>query len=162
MVLEELGSKISNALAQMSSASVIDDAVLGECLKEIATALLQADVNVTNVARLRDNVKKKVKLDEVGAGLNKRKIIEKAVFDELCGMLDASGADASSSSSASSSAAKVKRYEPKKGKPNVVMFVGLQVNWWAEEEVLLATVVQQRLPGRGAGAARAALRAGRC
>ena len=44
--------------------------------------------------------------------LNKRKIIEKAVVDELCAMLD-SGADE-------------KKLELKKGQPNVVMFVGLQ------------------------------------
>ena len=47
-----------------------------------------------------------------GAGLNKRKIIEKSVVDELCAMVD-SGGD-------------VKAVELKKGQPNVVMFVGLQ------------------------------------
>ena len=118
MVLEELGGRISRALAQMSSASVVDEKVLNDCIKEIATALLQADVNVSNVAKLRDNVKNKVKLDEVGAGLNKQKIIEKAVFDELCGMLDA-GSDQK---------AGAKKMEPKKGRPNIVMFVGLQVS----------------------------------
>ena len=44
--------------------------------------------------------------------LNKRKIIEKAVVDELCAMLD-SGVDD-------------KKLELKKGQTHVVMFVGLQ------------------------------------
>lgn len=46
------------------------------------------------------------------AGLNKRKIIEKAVTDELCSMVD-SGGDG-------------KLADLKKGQPNVIMFVGLQ------------------------------------
>lgn len=47
-----------------------------------------------------------------GAGLNKRKIIEKAVSDELCALVD-SGGDS-------------KLADLKKGQTNVVMFVGLQ------------------------------------
>ena len=72
MVLQELGTKISKALASVQEASVIDEAVLDACLKEISTALLQADVNVKLVLNLRTNVKKRVNADS-GAGLNKRK-----------------------------------------------------------------------------------------
>lgn len=61
---------------------------------------------------LRTNVKNRANSADKGAGLNKRKIIEKAVVDELCAMLD-SGADE-------------KKLDLKKGQPNVVMFVGLQ------------------------------------
>ena len=75
---------------------VIDEAVLDECLKEICSALLQSDVNVRLVAGLRNNIKKRVNMDELAAGLNKRKIIEKAVFDELCSILDG-GIEATSS-----------------------------------------------------------------
>jgi signal recognition particle subunit SRP54 len=112
MVLNELGQRISAALHSMSNTMIIDEKVLDACLKEICTALLQADVNVRLVANLRNGVKKRVNVEELAAGLNKRKIIEKAVFDELCSMLD-SGTDS-------------KKLELKKGKPNVVMFVGLQ------------------------------------
>lgn len=112
MVLNELGSRISSALHSMSNAMIIDEKVLDGCLKEICTALLQADVNVRLVSGMRNNIKKRVNVEELAAGLNKRKIIEKAVFDELCSMLD-SGAD-------------VKKMELKKGKQAIVMFVGLQ------------------------------------
>lgn len=123
MVLEELGSRIAGALSQLSNTSVIDETVLNECLKEIATALLQADVNVKHVAKLREEVKKKVKIDDVAAGLNKRKIIEAAVFEGLCQMLDAGlpRPDKSGKRPTSASA-----FDPKKGQPNIVMFVGLQ------------------------------------
>lgn len=112
MVLAELGSKISRALRQMSNATLIDEGVLNDCLKEIGNALVQADVKVDLVFSMRTNIKKRVNMDEMAAGLNKRKIIEKAVFDELCSLLDA-GTENS-------------KFTLKKGKPNVVMFVGLQ------------------------------------
>ena len=53
-------------------------------LKEICTALLEADVNVKLVGRLRQNVREAIDFDEMAAGLNKRKIIQSSVFNELC------------------------------------------------------------------------------
>lgn len=50
--------------------------------------VVQADVNVKLVMGLRSNVKKRVNIGNVAAGLNARKVIEKAVFDELVAMLD--------------------------------------------------------------------------
>ena len=44
MVLAELGGKISNALRHMANVTIVDEEVLNACLKEICTALLQADV----------------------------------------------------------------------------------------------------------------------
>eukprot|EP00775_Hariotina_reticulata_P009896 gene9896-10053_t len=134
MVLNELGNKITSALAAMSNQMVIDEKVLDACLKEICAALLQADVNVKLVAGLRNNIKKRVNVEELAAGLNKRKIIEKAVFDELCSILDSgheAAKDSSSKDSKDSSKSKDKQQpsrvgELKKGKTSVVMFVGLQ------------------------------------
>ena len=112
MVLAELGGAITKALQSMSTAMIIDEKILDACLKEICTALLQADVNVKQVANLRNGIKKRVNIEQLASGLNKQRVIEKAVFDELCDMLD-SGMDP-------------KKVELKKGKPAVVMFVGLQ------------------------------------
>ena len=44
-------------------------------------------------------------------GLNKRIIIQQAVFQELVSLVDPG----------------IEAYKPKKGKPNIIMFVGLQV-----------------------------------
>lgn len=112
MVLESLGGRITGALRKMTNSTVIDEDALKEMLKEISHALLEADVNVKSVAQLRKNVTNKVKLEELAAGVNKRKMIQKAVFDELCAMLDPG----------------TKPCVLKRGKPNVVMFVGLQGN----------------------------------
>jgi signal recognition particle subunit SRP54 len=112
MVLEALGSKITGALRKMTNSTVIDEATLQACLKEIAHALLEADVNIRKVAELRKNVTKSVNIEELAAGVNKRKLIQKAVFDELCAMLNPGTRPA----------------PLRRGKPNVVMFVGLQGN----------------------------------
>lgn len=45
MVLAELGEQLSNALKKLSRASVIDDKLLDEILKEICNALMTSDVN---------------------------------------------------------------------------------------------------------------------
>lgn len=110
MVLADLGSRITRALGSMANKVVIDQAALDEMLREICRALVEADVNVGVVASLRNNIKKIVNLDELAAGVNKRKIIQRAVFDELCTMLDPG----------------IKPFQPKRGQSNVFMFVGLQ------------------------------------
>ncbi|KAL3375009.1 hypothetical protein AABB24_006487 [Solanum stoloniferum] len=110
MVLAQLGGSISRALQQMSNATIIDEKVLNECLNEITRALLQADVQFKLVRDMSTNIKKIVNLEDLAAGHNKRRIIQQAVYNELCKILDP-GKPA---------------FTLKKGKPSVVMFVGLQ------------------------------------
>lgn len=52
-------------------------------LKEICTALLEADCNIRLVKQLRENVKAVIDFDEMAGGLNKRRMIQSAVFKEL-------------------------------------------------------------------------------
>lgn len=52
-------------------------------LKEICAALLEADVNIKLVKKLRENVKAVIDFDEMAGGLNKRRMIQSAVFMEL-------------------------------------------------------------------------------
>ena len=125
-------------------------------LKEICTALLEADVNVRLVGGLRKNVRSErqphtcsnlfhacmllimprvptfyytyyiqfrmstyththahraaIDFEEMAAGLNKRRIIQSTVFNELCRLIDPG----------------VEVWTPAKGRANVIMFVGLQ------------------------------------
>ncbi|GAU40100.1 hypothetical protein TSUD_389500 [Trifolium subterraneum] len=116
MVLAQLGGSISRALQNMNNSTVIDERVLHDCLNEINRALLQADVQFDLIRNMHSNIKNIVNLDRLAVGHNKRKIIQQAVFDELCKMLDpTTGINRSSSF-----------FVPKKGKTSVVMFVGLQ------------------------------------
>ena len=110
MVLADLGSKIAVALRKMTQTTVIDQSVMNDMLQEICKALLQADVNIAQVKHLREQVKNSVDLEQMAGGINKRKVLEQSVVNELCSMLTPT----------------VEPYEPKKKQPNVIMFVGLQ------------------------------------
>ena len=57
--------------------------VLNSMLKEICAALLEADVNIRLVKKLRENVRAVIDFDEMAGGLNKRRMIQTAVFKEL-------------------------------------------------------------------------------
>ncbi|KAL6142408.1 hypothetical protein ACLB2K_060690 [Fragaria x ananassa] len=59
---------------------------------------------------MQTNIKKIVNLEDLAAGHNKRRIIQNAISNEFCRMLDPGKPS----------------FTPKKGKPKVVMFVGLQ------------------------------------
>ncbi|OWK08734.1 SRP54, partial [Cervus elaphus hippelaphus] len=56
MVLADLGRKITSALRSLSNATIINEEVLNAMLKEVCTALLEADVNIKLVKQLRENV----------------------------------------------------------------------------------------------------------
>ncbi|XP_053403993.1 signal recognition particle 54 kDa protein, partial [Mercenaria mercenaria] len=84
--------------------------VLNGMLKEICSALLEADVNVRLVKQLRENVRSIIDFDEMAGGLNKRRMIQSAVYKELVKLVDPG----------------VKAWQPTKGRNNVIMFVGLQ------------------------------------
>lgn len=83
---------------------------LDELLREICTALLEADVNVRLVGTLRKNVKERVNLPEQPAGINKKRLIQTAVVDELYRLVDPG----------------VAPFVPRRGQCNVLMLVGLQ------------------------------------
>lgn len=54
----------------------------------LGNALVSADVNFKLVMQLRVNIKNKINLEEIPSGINKRIVIQKIVFDELCALLD--------------------------------------------------------------------------
>ncbi|KAI3633721.1 hypothetical protein MIR68_008668 [Amoeboaphelidium protococcarum] len=112
MVLQDLGRKINSALTQLTAAQSVDEKILDSILKDICAALLESDVNVRLVQQLRKNVKEAVKIDDlsVGAALNRKRLLQKAVFDELVRLVDPG----------------VEPWKPQKKRANVIMFVGLQ------------------------------------
>lgn len=124
MVLADLGSKLRGVLSNIDSGSESEVQVL---VKDICGALLESDVNIKLVARLRDNIKTKVSKDinNEESSANKRKKLQKIVFDELCGLVDSYEEPPKikklSQQSKSTGKKKVKALES-----HVIMFVGLQ------------------------------------
>lgn len=88
-VLGDLGRRINGALNEYTSrGSGFDSAALEGLLKEICNALLQSDVNVKLVSRLRDRVRTKVQQqlqlqnkDVQREGVTSR---EKQVLQKVC------------------------------------------------------------------------------
>ena len=110
MVLGSLGGNITRALHSIFTTPVIDEKTLDDALKDVCKALLEADVNVKLVQTLRKNVKDVVNLKKLPPGVNKQRIIHRALMDEMCRLIDPG----------------VSAFAPQRGKGNVILFVGLQ------------------------------------
>lgn len=125
MVLAELGGKLRDSLRKLHTHSGnVTKQQLNQLLSEITRALIESDVNVKLVMSMRENVKKKVENlipdnddnknggaeDSTSSSSHVSKLVQKAVVEELVQLLEPSR----------------KPYVPKRGKPNIILFVGLQ------------------------------------
>ena len=126
MVLAELGGRLRSSLQKLhSSTGAIDPETLDEILSELSRALIESDVNVKLVMSMRTNIKARVgkAVEDASdastatsggtrvsaAGVNR--LVQKAVVDELTTVLTPGD---------------VKPYQVKRGRTNVILFVGLQ------------------------------------
>jgi signal recognition particle subunit SRP54 len=80
MVLSALGNKLTAALARMSNSMIINEQVIDELLKDICNALMQADVSLTMVMKLRKNLKAKLKVEDMAKGVSRRRVISSVRF----------------------------------------------------------------------------------
>ncbi|KAL8708185.1 MAG: hypothetical protein Q9225_007640 [Loekoesia sp. 1 TL-2023] len=110
MVLQDLGRRINSAVSDLTRSPNLDEKAFDNMIKEICSALLEADVNVKLVGSLRKSIKATVNFKDIPPAVNKKRLIQKAVFDELVKLVDPHA----------------EAFKPRKGKPNVIMFVGLQ------------------------------------
>ena len=130
MVLAELGGQIRDALRRLHKSGVNSD-VVNKLVTDITRALIEADVQIQLVQELRQNVLKKVEPhledddndNEATADARKQaqsariaKLVQKAVVEELVALLTPTTPDGK----------KIKPYQMRKGRPNVILFVGLQ------------------------------------
>ncbi|KAI8458123.1 signal recognition particle protein [Phakopsora pachyrhizi] len=133
MVLLELGKKINAAFSELQRAPKIDDKTLDQLMKGISIALLSSDVNVNLVASLRTRVKNKLlpQLEKlISSPAKQKQLIHKTVFNELVALVNPTNPitanETPSSSSVTRSSTDYQTWQPKRGKSNVIMFVGLQ------------------------------------
>ncbi|KAG2732242.1 hypothetical protein G9P44_004659 [Scheffersomyces stipitis] len=126
MVLADLGSRLRGALSSVESAS---DEEINQMIKDVCTALLESDVNIKLVVKLRDNIKQKVKTDVTSeeSAINKRKKLQKIIYDELVGLVD-SHEEPPKPKKLSTSTKVINGKKKKVAKTNshIIMFVGLQ------------------------------------
>eukprot|EP00768_Dysnectes_brevis_P007965 gnl/Dysnectes_brevis/6973_a11286_458.p1 GENE.gnl/Dysnectes_brevis/6973_a11286_458~~gnl/Dysnectes_brevis/6973_a11286_458.p1 ORF type:complete len:544 (-),score=207.63 gnl/Dysnectes_brevis/6973_a11286_458:32-1627(-) len=110
MVLNELGGRLSSALMKMARSKVIDDSVIEQLIDDIQLALEGADVNTELLKQMLIRLRASLDIDELPPAANRHTYIHKKVVTELVAMLDP----------------KTTPYTLRRGRPNVVMLVGLQ------------------------------------
>ena len=110
MVLTELGSKITASLKKFNNSTIIDQTAMDEVLKYVCNAMISADININIIKTLRDTIKKKLNIELIASGLDKRRIVFKTLFDEIVKILDPG----------------VIPFKPRINKSNIIMLVGLQ------------------------------------
>lgn len=111
MVLAELGGKLRESLRKFSSSSGATEEV-NALLSEISRALVESDVNVKLVMKVRENIKTRVEDQQQSSSSqnNVAKLVQTAVMEELTDLLSPPA----------------KPYQMRRGKCNVILFVGLQ------------------------------------
>jgi signal recognition particle subunit SRP54 len=147
MVLAELGGKLRDSLRRLqqgaagASASALSSEDVAAILSDIARALIEADVNIKLVSQLRNNIQQKVEkyiadnMDSTKGGAaasagsirqmqqqqQLSKLVQRAVVDELTNLLKPKQPSKTKGGSSSNTA-----FQMKRGKSNIVLFVGLQ------------------------------------
>ena len=110
MAFESLSDKLSRIFKKLKGQARLTEANMEDMLKEIRVALLEADVNYKVVKEFTNNIREKAIGQEVLTKLNPGQMLVKIVHDELVVLL---GSDDS-------------EIHYQKGRPTIIMMVGLQ------------------------------------
>jgi len=108
-MFEYMGDRISNAIKNIKGMGKITENNIGDAMREIRMALLEADVNFEVVKEFVNNVKEKALGQEVSKSVKPDELFIKIVRDELVSLLGENKAELISD-----------------GNPTIIMIVGLQ------------------------------------
>ena len=86
-MFEYMGDRLSNAIKNIKGMGKITEANIGDAIREIRTALLEADVNYEVVKEFTKSVKDKALGMEVSKSLKPEEVFIKVVKDELVSLL---------------------------------------------------------------------------
>ncbi|WP_435360041.1 signal recognition particle protein Srp54 [Haloarchaeobius sp. DFWS5] len=87
MVLDDLGESLRSTLDKLSGKSRISKEDVEEIVKEIQRSLLQADVDVSLVMELSENIKQRALEEEPPKGTPARDFVLRIVYEELVGLV---------------------------------------------------------------------------
>ncbi len=108
-MFDSLAEKVQSTIERISKRGRIDEKTLESGLREIKLALLEADVNYRVVSKFISDIREKALGKEVVKGVKASQQLVKVVYDEL---VDVLGGEVSGLNL--------------KGKPSVILFIGLQ------------------------------------
>lgn len=87
MVLESLGSSLKNAFKKITGLGVIDKQAVEAVVKDLQRALILADVDVSLVSELSQNIKKNVLENKPPEGMTIKEYFIKILYEELVNVL---------------------------------------------------------------------------
>jgi len=87
MVLDNLGSSLRGTLDTLQGKSRIDEDDVQEVVKQIQRSLLQADVDVSLVMELSDNIKTRALEEDPPGGTSARDHVLKIVYEEMVALI---------------------------------------------------------------------------
>ncbi|MCW3982205.1 MAG: signal recognition particle protein Srp54 [Candidatus Bathyarchaeota archaeon] len=128
MVLERLGGSIHGALKKIFRATVVDEAVVKELVRDIQRALLQADVNVQLVLNISKRIEDRALREELPPGISRKEHVVKVVYEEITLFLGE----------------KPVPFKTQPGKRRIIMLVGIQGSGKTTASVKLARYLQKR------------------
>ena len=129
MAFESLTDKLSGIFKKLRGQARLTEANMDEMLKEIRVALLEADVNYRVVKTFTNNIKEKAIGQEVLLKLNPSQMLVKIVHEELEALLGSEDSEI--------------HYQ--KGRPTVIMMVGLQGSGKTTSAGKLAYLMKNKL-----------------
>lgn len=109
-MLQDLGERLMGSIKKLSESKTIDEKVYISFMAEVAKSLIAADVSKDIVFAFSRKLKDSINFKEIPPGLSVRRVIEKAVFNELVKLIDPG----------------IPAYKPVKKMLNIFMMVGLQ------------------------------------
>ena len=109
-MLQDLGDKLLGSIKKLGEAKKIDEKAYLTFMVEISKSLIAADVSKEIVFDFSRKLKEKINFKEIPPGLSVKRVIEKAVFNELVSLINPG----------------IPAYKPKKKMLNIFMMVGLQ------------------------------------
>ncbi len=87
MVLDALGKSLRGVLQKIARGSAVDEALLGEVVRDIQRALLQADVNVQLTLDLTQRVRRRATEEKPPAGASLRDFLVRIIYEEIRAIL---------------------------------------------------------------------------
>jgi len=128
LVLEKIGSSIYESLKKIFGASVIDEHVVKELVRDLQRTLLQADVNVRLVLELSKRIEERALKEKIPPGIPRKEHVIKVVYEELVRLLGEKPVPLTITP----------------GKRNVFMLVGIQGSGKTTTAAKLARYFQKR------------------
>ncbi|MCW6167280.1 MAG: signal recognition particle receptor subunit alpha [Thermoplasmatales archaeon] len=87
MVLDSLGKSLRGVLQKIARGSTVDEELLGEVVRDIQRALLQADVNVQLTLDLTQRMRRRAREEKPPAGSSLRDFLIRIIYEEIRSIL---------------------------------------------------------------------------